>query len=71
MEQEDKWKLLRMCIRCNKVRKHKPKRAKEPQLVIGGIDSPLFADSEIKHNSFSRLQTGHVRHEMMKLISED
>ena len=71
MEQEDKWKLLKMIIRCNKVKKHKPKKVLEPQLSVDRIESPLFVESEIEHKSFSRLSTGFLRHSMMNLIDEN
>lgn len=71
MEQEDKWKLLKMIIRCNKVKKHKPKKVLETQLSVDKIESPLFVESEIENKSFSRLDTEFLRHSMMNLIDEN
>lgn len=65
MEQEDKNKLLRMIQRCSKVRKHKPKPVKSHVLTFGGVDAPLFADSEIKEKSRTRTQTDQLRKAML------
>lgn len=71
MEQEDKYKLLKMVIRCNKTKKHKPRKVLEPQLNIGGIDSPLFVESEIENRSFGRLRTDDLRHSLLNLVDEN
>lgn len=71
MEQEEKWKLLKMIIRYNKTKKHKPRKVLEPQLSIGGVESPLFVDSEVQNTSYGRLKTDHLRHSMLRLVDEN
>lgn len=66
METSPKEMLLRMIVRCRKVRKHKPKSVEVPALTVTakglGVDSTLFADSEIKHGTtWSRLDTERIR----------
>ena len=50
-----------MIMRCNKVRKHKPKKVAFPSLKAGSLDSTIFPDSEIKNKSFRRIDTQKVR----------
>ena len=47
-EQIKKEMLLRMIMRCNKVRKHKPKKVKDPVLKIGVYESREFPESVLR-----------------------
>lgn len=64
-----------MIARCNKVRKHKPKSVESPALTITakgmGVDSTLFADSEIKHGqTWGRKDTESIR-KAYKTVTQD
>lgn len=62
--------MLRMIMRCNKVRKHKPKKVKETVLKVENLDSKLFPESEIqKKEYYSRSSTSQIRNNLWNLLS--
>lgn len=59
--------MCRMVFRCNKVRKHKPKKVKSPVLKIDSLHSEEFPDSEIEGKYFKRKDTEGVRSALRNL----
>lgn len=57
-----------MIIRCNKVKRHKPKKVKEHVLTFGGLEGPLFPESEIQNKSKGRSETRWVRHALESML---
>lgn len=67
-KQVKKEMLLRMIIRCNKVRKHKPKRVKNPTLSVGVYESIEFPESGIKKKRYySPSETYEIRRNLQNL----
>lgn len=63
--------MCRMVLRCNKVRKHKPKKVKSPVLKIDSLHSEEFPDSEIKGNYYKRENTKEIRGALRNLVSNN
>lgn len=57
-----------MIIRCQKVKRHKPRKVRNHVLIFGGIEAPLFADSEILDKSKGREETQKVREALLSMI---
>lgn len=67
-EQVKKEMLLRMIMRCNKVRKHKPKKVKNPVLQIGIYESEEFPERAIKNKvHYSYDETAPVRRHLQNV----
>lgn len=54
-------KVLKMVMRCKKYRKHKPAPVQFHVVQFGGLDAPLFPESEIKEKRFSSTDTLELR----------
>ena len=67
-EQVKKEMLLRMIMRCNKMRKHKPKKVKSPALSVGVYESVEFPESGIKKKRYySPSETYEIRRNLQNL----
>lgn len=66
----EKEMLLRMIIRCAKVKKHKPKKVADPKLKVGDSEAVIFAEDKIKHAPYwNRQDTNLIRNSLKSLIS--
>jgi len=60
--------VLRMIIRCNKVRKHKPKSVRVPQLTVDGEDSPTFSE-RLERKYFLPSRTRKLRESLQNFVA--
>lgn len=73
MEQEETTTrdlVLRMIMRCNKVRKHKPKSVRVPQVSVEGEESPDFIE-QLERKRYSPSQVRRLRGTLQKLASDN
>lgn len=58
--------LLRMVIRCNKCKKHKPKKVKDPSLTVDRLESELFSEELKRYYTWSEVR--EVKRNLQNII---